>query len=109
MSRYYVICITKKPDHAEPHTSIESYGLATDPLAKVGTERWTQQRMINVLENKEHVVKSLGTNPKTGSKEFVELEVVTHSNGTKYVKSKNDGDKPDNLLEQRDCDIRDAK
>lgn len=109
MAWYYVICITKKPSHADPYTAIQSYGVSTEPGAKLAAERWSEQKMIDVLEKKTHVVKSFGKNPKTGQTEYAELEVVKKADGSKYVKSKNDGDKPDNLLNQRECNATDAK
>lgn len=108
MANYYVICITKKPKHDDPYTKIQAYGVSTNPLATVGDERWSEQKMIDVIEKGDHVVKSWGPNPTTGDKEFAVLQVVKKSDGSKYVKSKNDGDKPDNLLAQRECDSGDA-
>lgn len=104
VSTYYVICITKIPNHTDPHTSIQSYGVSTDVNAKKPAETWTQSKMIEVIEKKDHIVKSMGLKP--GSKteyEFPELEVVTKSDKSKYVKSKNDGDRPDNLLSRPEC------
>ncbi|HEV2642284.1 MAG TPA: DUF3892 domain-containing protein [Candidatus Elarobacter sp.] len=105
MANYYVHCIIKKPSHDDPYTRIQEYGVSTNPGDKYGTERWSEEKMIRVLEAKEHVVKSLGKTPRI---EYAELEVVTR-NGRKYVKSKNDDDKPDNLLEQRDCTADDTR
>jgi Protein of unknown function (DUF3892) len=104
---YYVICITKRPNHHDPHTSIQSYGIVSDVQKDKATERWTQSKMIEKLDAGT-VVKAYGTNPRTGKREYVELEVITRSDKSKYVKSKNDGDKPDNLLEQRECGTSDA-
>jgi len=104
VSTYYVICITKKPNHADPYTSIQDYGVSTDVQAKNPAATWTQAKMIEVIENKEHVVKSMGLKPNSKTEvEFPELEVVSKSDGTKYVKSKNDGDVPDNLLKRPEC------
>jgi hypothetical protein len=108
VANYYVICITKKPNHADRYTKIQAYGVSTRASADEGAERWSEQKMIDIIEKGEHVVKSWGPNPKTGQKEFAILRVITKSDGSKYVKSENDGDKPDNLLQQRECDSRDA-
>jgi wyosine [tRNA(Phe)-imidazoG37] synthetase (radical SAM superfamily) len=111
MTTYYVACITKKPNHDDPHTAIQGYGISTSPAALAtdkSTEYWTQSKMIEVLEKKQAVVKSYGKNIKTGEKEFAELEVITKKDGSKYVKSKNDDDKNDNLLNQRECGAGDV-
>jgi hypothetical protein len=102
MALFYVLCIVKKPDHDDPYTAIQEYGLASAPNAPAPTERWTQQRMIAVLEAQEHTVKCIGKKPGSTEYEFPELEVIPR-NGKKYVKTKNDGDKPDNLLERPEC------
>jgi hypothetical protein len=102
MALYYVLCIVKQPDHDDPYTAIQEYGLATAPGATVPTERWSQDRMIAVLEDKEHKVKCMGRKPGSKELEFPELEVVPR-NGKKYVKTKNDGDEPDNLLRRPEC------
>lgn len=99
MATYYVHCIIKKPYHDDPYTSIQEYGVSTSPSDAYGTERWSQDKMIRILEGKEHVVKSLAREPTF---DYAELEVVTR-NGRKYVKSKNDGELPNNLLKLRDC------
>lgn len=101
MGVYYVLCIVKKPSHDDPYTAIQEYGLAPAGLTDV-TERWTQERMIAVLETREHTVKCIGKKPGSTEYEFPELEVVRR-NGKKYVKTINDGDKPDNLLERPEC------
>ena len=103
MDTYYVICITKKPNHSDPHTAIQDYGVAANVMATVPSERWTQAKMIEILEGKKSVVKSIGENPATGKFEYAELEVITKSNGSKYVKSVNDGEKLDNLLKRPEC------
>lgn len=111
MATYYVACITKKPRHDDPHTAIQGYGLSLSPATSAtdkATERWLQSKMIEVLEKGLHVVKSYGKNAKTSVKEFAELEVITKNDGSKYVKSKNDDDKNDNLLSQRECNGADA-
>jgi hypothetical protein len=64
--------------------------------------------MIDVLERKLHVVRSFGTNPRTGTTEYANLEVHTRL-GRKYVKSENDGDAPDNLLNLRECGSLDTR
>jgi hypothetical protein len=104
---YYVVCITKKPYHDDPYTSIQAYGVVSDVQKDKATERWPQTKMIEQIEAGT-VVKTYGKNPRTGQREYVELKVVTRSGKSKYVKSKNDGDRPDNLLEQRDCETSDA-
>ncbi|MGA8576060.1 MAG: DUF3892 domain-containing protein [Candidatus Cybelea sp.] len=104
---YYVVCITKKPYHQDPYTSIQAYGVVSDVQQNYATERWTQSQMIEKLESGT-IVKTYGTNPRTGKREYVELEVITRADKSKYVKTVNDGDKPDNLLEQRECGSSDA-
>ena len=107
MAGYYVHCIVKKPSHDDPYTSIQEYGVSTSPMG-TATERWTQAEMIAILEAKTHVVKSLGLSPATGTFEYADLEVITRKDGSKYVKTKNDGDEPDNLLKQDECDAKTA-
>jgi len=102
MATYYVICIVKKPAHDDPYMAIQSYGVSTDVTAKAPEESWAQDKMISVLETRLHIVKSIGKKPGTSNYEFAELEVVSRD-GKKYVKSKNDGDKPDNLLARPGC------
>ena len=64
MSNYYVICITKKPRHDDPYTKIQSYGVSTDPLATTAAERWSEEKMIDIIEENIHTVKAWGVNPK---------------------------------------------
>ena len=108
MATYHVHCIIKKPYHDDPYTSIGEYGVSTDVMVNQGTERWSQAKMIQVLEDKEHVVRSYGKNSRTGEMEYADLE-VHERNSRKYVKSKNDDDKPDSLLELRDCNSNDRR
>ena len=102
MATYYVVCITKKPSHADPYTAIQSYGVSTKASATVADETWTQAEMISVIEENRHTVKCIGKKPGSSDYEFPELEVVSRA-GKKYVKSKNDGDTPDNLLARPEC------
>jgi len=102
MAIYYVICITKKPSHDDPYTAIQSYGVSTKVVATSADETWSQLEMIAAIEGGRHTVKCIGKKPGTSDYEFAELEVVNRA-GNKYVRSKNDGDKPDNLLAQSEC------
>lgn len=108
MATYYVHCIVKKPSHDDPYTRIQEYGVSANVMDTYGAERWSEDKMIDVLERKLHLVRSFGKNPRTGATEYANLEVHTRL-GRKYVKSANDGDAPDNLLNLRECGTDDKR
>lgn len=93
MPYYYVVCITKKPNRSDPYTAIQAYGIVSDVQVSIATQRWTQAEMIQKLESGT-TVKTHGTNPRSGQREYVGLEVIQRSDGSKYVKSKSTATDP---------------
>jgi hypothetical protein len=91
MSRRQVSCINKS-DRYNPHERITHIGGVDS-----GT-RWklTQQQAITAIESGEH---SFYVNVGGHS---VDVIVATH-NGNKYLKTKADGDHPNNLLSLPEC------
>ena len=91
MSQYRVTC-TKKHEEHERITILGCYTTTKVFLT------FTEAEVIDRIENAND---TFYVERPTGH--VVELEVVTPKNGKKYVKTKADGEKPDNLLSLPDC------
>jgi hypothetical protein len=90
-TRYEVVCI-KKSDRYNPYERITHIGYRSGGI----TTRITQEDAIQKIEAGTHefFVFKYGHN--------VKVIVATHS-GRKYIKTENDGDQPDNLLNVLEC------
>lgn len=90
MSRYRVTCTLKH----EKHERITSLGCSLNNVFLTLTEA----QVIDMIENQHHTFYV-----ERPSLHVVEVEVVTKHDGTKYLKTVPDGQKPDNLLSLPDC------
>ena len=91
MARYRVTCTTKR----EKHERILGLGCYTPTNVFL---TFTEAQVIDGIENHSD---SFYVERPTGH--VIDLEVVKEHDGTKYVKTKADGEKPDNLLSLPDC------
>jgi hypothetical protein len=88
MKRLRVTCIHKRGSHLDPHERIES----------IGGDNWTlsEEDAIRAIENYSSSFYTLANGKEA------DVEVATH-NGRKYLKTKADGYRPDNLLSLPEC------
>jgi hypothetical protein len=91
MGRYRVTCTTKH----DKHERIISLGCYTSTNVFL---TFTEAEVIDRIENDKE---TFYVERPTGH--VIDLEVVKQHDGTKYVKTKADGEKPDNLLSLPDC------
>jgi hypothetical protein len=88
MARLRVTCINKRGDHYDPHERIQA----------IGGDGWkkSEDEAISELES--------GRNSfyVTVNGQAVEVGIATH-NGRKYLKTRADGYRPDNLLSLPEC------
>lgn len=96
MATYYVVCITKHPTHTDPHNSIQYIGTNLSSTGTTNSKTWPLADVVKAIEAGD----TFYCHDKKGDQ--VKCEVATH-NGHKYVKTKADGIKPDNLLSQKEC------
>lgn len=96
MSTYYVVCITKKPDHSDPDARITQVGTSLTANG-TKTKTWEATDVIKAIDN--------GTDEFWCSDNLGKsVKIVTATrNGRKYLKTENDDEKQDNLLAQKDC------
>jgi hypothetical protein len=93
MSQLQVTCINKRGNHYDPHERIQAIGGGTTIL---GSWKHQEDDAIRYIENGTHsYFVSVGVYT-------VDVIVGTH-NGRKYLKTKNDGYSPDNLLALKEC------
>jgi|ERR1700693_412128 len=97
MPTYYVVCINKHPLHKDPHNRIQRIGTSTEKDASTHTKKWPLSDVIAAIDN---TADTFWSTDKKG--DLVQCITATH-NGNKYVKTKNDGIQPDNLLEKPEC------
>lgn len=94
---YYVVCITKYPTNQDPRHRITHLGTSTTRGDRVPTKTWTAEAVIKAIDSRSD---TFWCTDLKG--DLVEVETVPHAGG-KYLKTKNDGIKQDNLLSQKDC------
>ena len=91
MARHQVTCINKRGYHLDPHERIEYVG------NQVGKWKTAEDVVIGWIDNNTHSFYTL-----VNGKE-ADLVVATHNN-RKYLKTKPDGYRPDNLLNLAECE-----
>ena len=96
MATYYVVCINKHPYHQDPYARIQYIGTNMSRDATSYTQKWTVDQVVWALRQGDVFYSS----DKYG--DLAELEVASH-NGQDYVKTRNDGIYPDNLLAKNEC------
>lgn len=97
IATYYVVCINKHPTHQDPHNRIQYIGTSLVKGASAHSKKWPLADVIKAIDNK---TDTFWSTDKKG--DLVECLTATH-NGNKYVKTKNDGIQPDNLLAKDEC------
>lgn len=94
---YYVVCITKFPNHADPRHRITELGTVTTRGLIIPSQRWSASDVVTAIDSGAH---TFWCTDKRG--DLVKIMTVAHVNG-KYLKTENDGITQDNLLSQKDC------
>lgn len=93
---YYVICINKHPSHSDPHRRIQYIGTNETRGASFYSIRWTVEQVIAAIRRGD-------TFYSTDARgDLVRVIIATHL-GHEYVKTENDGIRPDNLLAKPEC------
>lgn len=94
---YYVVCITKFPNHQDPRHRITELGTNLLRGARVPTLRWSAQSVVTAIDSGKD---TFWCTDKRG--DTVKVITVPHAGG-KYLKTENDGISQDNLLYQPSC------
>ena len=94
---YYVTCITKFPNHADPRHRITALGTTTERASTTRTQLWRAADVVAAIDAGTHTFWC--TDRK---RDLVRVVTVPHSGG-KYLKTENDGIAQDNLLAKPDC------
>lgn len=97
MATVRITCINKdNGNHENPHVAISHLGWTNEETGKKGTSTRVQMYDFIKAGNFAYV-----SDPKDGSKAY--LEARTTLFGTKYVRTKPDDTRRDNLLSLREC------
>jgi Protein of unknown function (DUF3892) len=96
MATYYIVCVDKHPYHADPHSRIQRLGTNESRGSSSVTKMWTTNQVIAAIHSGDRFYST----DRFGDR--VRVVVATHL-GHDYIKTKNDGVQPDNLLAKADC------